>query len=109
MRLKTVVIAVVIILVAMVAVKKLGFSSEGFSSITGAIFGGTYGEECRDSDNGIKESKKGFVSGTDDDKRYFRNDDECMAGILVEYYCEDNKVLSKNIRCDDSCENGRCV
>ncbi len=57
---------------------------------------------CSDSDNGIDQSVKGIVTvgGTG-------YADKCVGPFLVEYYCEDGKMTSKNIRCE--CSKGQCV
>ncbi len=65
-------------------------------------------DECEDTDNGIDDSQKGYVSGrTDGDQ--FNLVDRCIAGLLIEYYCEGSKPLNRNLRCDGACSDGACV
>jgi len=61
-------------------------------------------EACTDSDNGVNINMQGKV--------YFESEgyaDECVGGILVEYYCEDQKVANQNIRCENECVRGKCI
>lgn len=62
---------------------------------------------CSDTDGGQDTSVKGTVkkgsdSGTDNCSSYSN---------VLEYYCSNNKILSKEIACGNgkSCENGACV
>ncbi|MBW2989369.1 hypothetical protein KY358_03565 [Candidatus Woesearchaeota archaeon] len=60
-------------------------------------------EKCKDSDGGINKMAKGVVRV--DGKEYR---DECVAGLLIEYYCEGDNVVNQNMRCTDGCSGGRC-
>ncbi len=57
--------------------------------------------KCIDSDNGNNIEEKGTVNDELTDK--------CMAGLLIEYYCEDNKPVNQNHRCLNKCVDGACV
>ncbi len=59
---------------------------------------------CKDSDDGINTKIKGIVDS--DGKRYY---DTCLTGILVEYYCDGDKLANQNIRCPNECSGGKCT
>jgi len=61
-------------------------------------------EGCEDSDGGIDKSIKGEVSV--DDEVYT---DQCVAGLVIEYYCDGGKAVNQNMRCSNECSNGKCV
>lgn len=63
---------------------------------------------CVDSDDGITVDRAGKVSGVLDGEEYTIYD-ECIAGLLVEYYCEDNNYGNQNIRCPEECSGGACT
>ena len=65
-------------------------------------------DSCRDTDNGIDKENRGTVSGFIDGEKY-EMQDKCIAGLLIEYYCENSKPLNQNFRCEDKCLNGACV
>jgi len=56
---------------------------------------------CADSDDGNNIKEQGTVNNELSDK--------CVAGILIEYYCEDNKPVNQNHRCQNKCMDGACV
>lgn len=56
---------------------------------------------CTDTDGGNNAEEKGTVNNEFTDK--------CVAGLLIEYYCEDNKPANQNHRCPDKCVSGACV
>ena len=82
----------------------------GSNNITGNVVleGATQANSCEDTDNGVDTATKGAVSGIDNGAEY-EKEDICLAGLLVEYYCEDNKPVNQNIRCDNECSKGACV
>ena len=59
---------------------------------------------CTDSDGGIDRNIKGIISVGDEDFA-----DSCIAGVLVEYYCDGDKAVNQNIRCANECSNGKCT
>lgn len=59
---------------------------------------------CKDSDGGIDKEVQGVV--TIGDKDY---SDECIAGLLIEYYCDGDNLANQNIRCPNECSNGKCI
>ncbi len=64
--------------------------------------------DCVDSDGGINKAKKGRVSGYDAEGVFIKDEaDRCLPPFLIEYYCEDGIVKSKNIRCQ-VCDRGLC-
>ena len=63
---------------------------------------------CADTDGGKDETVRGIISGVKQNGEVYREMDECLGGILLEYYCEDNKVMSENIRCANQCYFGGC-
>ena len=76
----------------------------GDNSITGGAVAGGLNAICADSDGGIDKETKGIVSVGEE-----RYADSCVAGLLIEYSCEGNKVTNQNIRCDNKCSNGKCA
>ena len=63
---------------------------------------------CADTDGGVNFNVKGTVS----EKKLANNStvsqtDKCERGALVEYYCENNKAVSKTNPCN--CVDGACV
>ena len=69
--------------------------------VTGAV---VLQEGCQDSDGGINKGTQGVVTLEDEDYS-----DDCVAGILIEYYCDGDNVANQNIRCKDKCNGGKCV
>lgn len=59
---------------------------------------------CTDSDGGIDKMTKGIVNAGDE-----LFSDICVAGLLIEYYCDGDKVTSQNMRCSNACSNGKCA
>lgn len=57
-------------------------------------------EQCIDTDGGNNIEEKGSANGLSD---------KCVAGLLIEYYCENNQVVNQNLRCPDKCVDGACV
>jgi len=57
-------------------------------------------EQCTDSDGGNNINEKGTTN---------EFSDKCVAGLLIEYYCEDGKAVNQNHRCPDKCVDGACV
>jgi hypothetical protein len=66
-------------------------------------------EECVDSDNGLTKEVAGKVTGTIDGEEYTLYD-KCVAGLLIEYFCEDGKYQNQNLRCPEEteCLAGAC-
>jgi hypothetical protein len=64
---------------------------------------------CSDSDGGITKETAGKVTGTLNGEEYIIYD-KCIAGLLVEYFCENNKNVNQNFRCpeDTKCAGGAC-
>ena len=48
-----------------------------------------------------------MVSGTENGQSY-ELEDVCIGPFLVEWYCDGNDAVSRNIRCEDE-DNRRCV
>jgi hypothetical protein len=67
--------------------------------------GSSLSNTCEETDSGIDKENKGRLSGLKDGKEY-NVVDRCIGDFLVEYYCEDDKPMNKNLRCD--CVNGAC-
>ena len=65
-------------------------------------------DTCTDTDSGIVKTTQGTISGTQGGKA-FKKTDECIAGLLIEYYCEGNMPVSENFRCKTDCKEGICV
>ncbi len=59
---------------------------------------------CEDSDGGIDKSNKGTVSVEGESFT-----DQCIAGLIIEYYCDNGKALNQNMRCSNGCRDGRCT
>lgn len=57
--------------------------------------------KCTDTDNGNNINEKGTVNGELTDK--------CVAGLLIEYYCQGDVPVNQNHRCPDKCVDGACV
>jgi len=64
---------------------------------------------CEDSDGGVERDKAGKVMGISDSEEYTLYD-KCIAGILLEYYCEQDKSQNQNLRCPEGtkCLGGAC-
>jgi len=58
-------------------------------------------EQCTDTDKGNDITQKGAVNGEFTDR--------CVAGILIEYYCEDKKPVNQNYKCQNKCVDGACA
>lgn len=72
---------------------------------TGAVVG--IEEEdlsCKDSDGGINKDVQGVVTIGDEDYA-----DNCVAGLLIEYYCDGDNKANQNIRCPNKCSGGKCI
>jgi len=67
------------------------------------------GNSCTDSDGGITKETAGKVTGNLDGEEYTIYD-KCMAGLLIEYYCEGNSYQNQNLRCPEGtkCAGGAC-
>jgi hypothetical protein len=63
---------------------------------------------CTETDNGLDKANKGEIKGYTADGKYVEVADSCIPPFLVEYYCEDNVVKNKNIRCQ-ICDRGACT
>ena len=61
-------------------------------------------ESCKDSDGGINKDIQGIVTVGDEDST-----DECVAGLLIEYYCDGDNKANQNIRCPNECSAGKCI
>ncbi|MEK6927565.1 MAG: hypothetical protein AABX11_03970 [Nanoarchaeota archaeon] len=83
-------------------------------SLTGLVIGNEEGnqalvdEGCSDSDGGLNYQISGSVNlcikGNCD-----LAEDSCSGKVLVEYYCEEEKRLSKKYDCEEMCESGACA
>ena len=71
----------------------------GKTNVTGKAVAGI--GQCTDTDNGNNINEKGTVNGELTDK--------CIAGLLIEYYCQDGKPVNQNHRCPGKCVDGACV
>ena len=69
----------------------------------------TIKQSCADSDGGKNIDVKGIITVVDENGDDNTHADSCVAGLLIEYYCEDNKPLNQNFRCSGKCLNGACV
>ncbi len=74
------------------------------TEVTGGAVGVDTATECKDSDGGIDKGIKGIISVGDE-----THADSCVAGILIEYYCDGDKIVNQNMRCADICSNGKCI
>ena len=63
-------------------------------------------DSCIDSDNGINKETRGTIIGIENEAA-FEYQDKCIAGLLIEYYCENNKPSNQNLRCN--CLDGACI
>jgi len=65
---------------------------------------------CEDSDAGLVKDIRGSVKVGMSDGTIVEESDKCISGLLIEYYCEGNKIENQNLRCDseDVCKQGRC-
>ena len=93
-----------LLLLLIVSCKGNDITGEAVTDVEKALTG----DSCEETDNGIDTENKGYVSGLKDGKTY-NVVDRCIAGLLVEYYCEDNKPVNQNIRCPGKCSDGACV
>ena len=64
---------------------------------------------CTDSDSGKNAEVKGIVTFIDENRNDNTYADSCVSGLLIEYYCEENKASNQNLRCPSKCLNGACV
>ncbi|MBS3097320.1 hypothetical protein J4209_00830 [Candidatus Woesearchaeota archaeon] len=65
-------------------------------------------KSCEDSDGGINVEKGGKVSGAINGEEYTIYD-KCVAGLLVEYYCDGDSYKNENVRCKvGKCLGGAC-
>src|SRR3989338_11102745 len=108
------------LLLVLLAIFLIGCSSDDKSPLTGGsvaditgtpIIGTTVEATCIDSDNGIIQTTAGKVTGIGADGKDYILYDKCgNTEIVSEYYCEDSKPLSKNIRCatKKGCRAGAC-
>lgn len=93
---KSLIIAIILLSLVLVGCKK--------ESVTGGVVVEEQSNECKDSDGGINKDTQGVVSVGDEDYS-----DECVAGLLIEYYCEGNNKQNQNIRCPNKCSSGKCT
>jgi len=65
---------------------------------------------CEDSDAGLVKDIRGTVKAEMSDGSVVEETDKCIAGLLIEYYCEGNNLENQNLRCnsEDVCNQGRC-
>ena len=82
-----------------------GCSSKGGNTGSDLISGKSVATSsvCEDSDKGIFENVKGTATLGDSSKT-----DKCYDSFLVEYYCKDNTIKSKNFNCENGCTDGKC-
>jgi hypothetical protein len=59
---------------------------------------------CEDSDGGLNKDVKGVVTVGDEEYS-----DECVAGLLIEYYCDNGNKANQNVRCENKCSGGKCI
>ena len=64
---------------------------------------------CEDSDEGVTPDIAGKVTGVSAGQEYTEYD-KCLAGLLVEYTCEEGKPVNQNLRCSEGqeCKAGAC-
>lgn len=74
------------------------------TSLTGGVVVEESLRECKDSDGGINKGVQGVVNFGDEDYS-----DECIAGLLIEYYCDGNNKANQNVRCFNKCDSGKCI
>ncbi len=91
---KLLVIGFIILSLVLVGCKK--------QEITGNVVAVQVG--CQDTDGGIEKATQGVVTLGDEDYT-----DDCVAGLLIEYYCDGGQVANQNIRCPNKCSGGKCV
>ena len=72
--------------------------------VTGAVVVEQETQKCKDSDNGINTEIQGVVTVGDEDYA-----DDCIAGLLIEYFCEGNQKVNQNLRCTNKCSSGKCI
>lgn len=91
-------------------------STTGLSTATGQVVSETTvtiteqaAVGCSDSDGGLTKETAGKVSGVKDGEEYTVYD-RCIAGLLVEYYCEGDSYQNQNLRCPEGteCLSGAC-
>ena len=95
-----------LLIIALIALSfVLAGCGDGEQSITeGAVVVDELVEKCTDSDGGVNTAVQGVVSVEDEDYA-----DECVAGFLIEYYCDGDNVVNQNMRCPDGCTRGKCT
>jgi len=93
---KLLVISLLILSLVLVGCKK--------EAITGGVVIEQETQECKDSDNGINQETQGVVTVGDEDYT-----DDCIAGLLIEYFCEGDQKVNQNLRCPNKCSNGKCT
>ncbi len=65
---------------------------------------------CTDSDNGAVRYVKGSTSGIDYTTGHTVNKvDYCTSTGIMEFYCQDNKVITYPTTCPYGCGDGRCL
>lgn len=64
---------------------------------------------CTDSDGGLTKETAGKVTGVLNGEEYTVYD-RCIAGLLIEYFCEGNTYQNQNLRCPEGtrCVGGAC-
>src|SRR3989344_2335870 len=92
------------ILLVLLAIFLIGCSSKDTPTEAATPTGGAIAENiaitCEDSDNGITPNTAAKVTGVDAEGKEYLIYDRCgNMEIVSEYYCEDSKPLSKNVRC----------
>lgn len=90
---KSLIISLIILSLVLVGCNKQGITGGTTTALT-----------CQDSDGGLNTDVKGivYVEGKD-------YADACITGLLIEYYCDGNKLANQNIRCPNECSNGKCI
>jgi len=93
-----------LLIISLIALSLVLVGCKNTSVTGGAVAIDKMIEGCKDSDGGIDKNIKGIVSAGDEDYA-----DSCVAGLLIEYYCDGDKIVNQNMRCPNKCRNGKCI
>ena len=92
-----------LLIVALVALSLVLVACKQESITGGTVLEGDV-ELCKDSDGGLDDGEQGVVAFEDEDYA-----DNCVAGLLIEYYCDGDNLANQNVRCPNKCVSGRCT
>lgn len=93
-----------LLIIALIALSFVFVGCKEQSITGGAVAVDKVIERCKDSDGGIDKDVKGIVSVGGEDYS-----DACVAGLLIEHYCDGDDVANQNLRCPNECSNGKCA